>query len=62
TIQSQKKLIKDLCDYLKTKFEAKEEQALELLTSIIYNIVDEVLDKKHKNISNIILKKLVYMQ
>ncbi|CAG8532436.1 12720_t:CDS:2, partial [Cetraspora pellucida] len=49
-------LIEDLCDRLKTKFEAEEEQASELLTSIVHNIVDEVLDKKHENISNIILK------
>ncbi|CAG8569772.1 7764_t:CDS:2 [Cetraspora pellucida] len=62
TLLALKELVESFYNYLKLKFEAEEEQVSEPLISIVYNIVDEVLNKKHENISNVILKKLVYMQ
>ncbi|CAG8819997.1 10636_t:CDS:2, partial [Dentiscutata erythropus] len=59
TIKLQSELIRELQDRLKLKFEAEEENISEPLTNIIHNIVDEVKNQKHKDISNIILKKLI---
>ncbi|RIB26542.1 hypothetical protein C2G38_2030120 [Gigaspora rosea] len=62
TIRIQKELVESLHNCLKLKFEAEDEQVSEPLTGIVHNIVDKVLNKKHENISNIILKKLVHVQ
>ncbi|CAG8822103.1 1074_t:CDS:1, partial [Cetraspora pellucida] len=55
-------LIDNLHNHLKLKFETEEEHASEPLTDIAHEVVDEVLSKKHKNISNMILKELVCVQ
>ncbi|CAG8793604.1 3058_t:CDS:2, partial [Dentiscutata erythropus] len=62
TIKSQSELIRKLQDRLKLKFEIEEENISEPLTNIIHNIVDEVKNQKHEDISNIILKKLIRVQ
>ncbi|CAG8739011.1 3891_t:CDS:2, partial [Acaulospora morrowiae] len=61
-IKSQKKLVKDLYDRLEQKFEAKEENISKPLTKIIYNVIEEVKNKEHEDIPNIILKELVRIQ
>ncbi|CAG8636940.1 15848_t:CDS:10, partial [Dentiscutata erythropus] len=62
TIRIQKELVESLRNRLKLKFEAEEEQVSEPLISIVHNVVDEVLNEKHENISNVILKELVHVQ
>ncbi|CAG8635904.1 4099_t:CDS:2, partial [Ambispora leptoticha] len=57
-IKSHKKLIRDLHNHLKQKFEAEENNMSELLTEIVHNVVKEVKNKEHEDIPNVILKEL----
>ncbi|CAG8718235.1 21182_t:CDS:2, partial [Cetraspora pellucida] len=57
-----KELVKKLHDCLKLKFEIEEENTLELLANIIYNVVEKVKNNEQENVPNIILKKLICVQ
>ncbi|RIB11104.1 hypothetical protein C2G38_2042939 [Gigaspora rosea] len=62
TIKSQEELVRELRDRLELKFEAEEENTSEPLASVIHNVVEEVKNKEHENISNIILRELIRVQ
>ena len=47
---------------MEQKFEAEEENVSEPLTKIIHSIIEEVKNKEHEDIPNVILKELVRIQ